>query len=203
MSCVALAKRSVTSTIPSTKAKLRTRDSSAWSAWTSVKVNCANSDTEPDTSQRTTTSGRWGWRLRQAGSSGTPPDWSERRAVVRGVQPAGRLLTAPAADAGRELPGQRLDRPPELVQLDRGQLEQVSGHRRLRRRRGSPALGEPVGDLGGQLPAELLEQPGQLLALEQQLQLGQLLGGASAAAAAWPSPASAVRSTARSTRWRK
>ena len=116
---MAAAKRSVTSTIPSMKAKLRTRDSSAWSACTRVNVNCANSDTEPGHVAEDHDVGTVGVALAPGRVEGHAARLEGSPGGGAGVQPAGRLLAAPAADAGGELPGQRPDRPPQLVELDR------------------------------------------------------------------------------------
>ena len=137
-----------------------------------MKVNCANSGHGPRHVAEDDDIGPVGVAL--------PPGRVERDAarLQRSpgggprVQPAGRLLSAPPPDAGRELAGQRLDRPPQLVQLDRGQLRAGPGS--------SPAASGGDGSAAvvsrsaiwrGQLAAELLQQPGQLLALEEELQL--------------------------------
>ena len=75
--------RSVTSTHPSTKQKIRMRENCSRRAWTSIIVKWLNPATEPDTSQSSTSSGRPGRGLRCTRFTGTPPVDIERRSVRR------------------------------------------------------------------------------------------------------------------------
>ncbi len=69
--------------MPSTNANERNLPSSRLIAYSNDRVNSANSTTEPDTSASTNRSGLVACRARKAGSTGTPPYWSERRSVRR------------------------------------------------------------------------------------------------------------------------
>ena len=143
-----------------------------------MNVNRANSATEPDTSQSTTTSGRCGCRRRSTGSIGIPPDCSERRIVRRmSTRPVAARPPAPP-DAGGQLAGERLQRPAQVAQLGGAERERAAvGGAQRRSAPSSPSERRPVaeaGDLVGEGPAERLEGAGDLVAAQRQLELGAL-----------------------------
>lgn len=73
-------------------ANVRTFENCSRSAWVSINVKCANDDTDPLTSQSTTSSGLCG---RCLVTSGTPPVASDARTVRRkSSRPTGRAGAA-------------------------------------------------------------------------------------------------------------
>ncbi|SLH05987.1 Uncharacterised protein [Mycobacteroides abscessus subsp. abscessus] len=81
-------KKRVTSSVLSTKAKIRTRENCSRSALTSSRVKLLNPATEPETSHSSTSSGRPGRGLRFTRSIGTPPvDMDLRNVFRRSISP--------------------------------------------------------------------------------------------------------------------
>src|SRR6266849_329270 len=130
----ACCRTSVTSSMPSTNTKLRTRENCDRIAYMSCRVKAANVATEPEMSASTNSSGLDGCGLRNAGRTGTPPVLSERRTV--------RLKSSAPRRLWRRLAASRLGQPDQQpVRVDGPQrAEHVvgAGHRPARLEPGVP-----------------------------------------------------------------
>jgi hypothetical protein len=92
------------------------------------------------------------------------------------VDAARRPRPPTSPDAGCELPGERLQRAPEVAHLGGAERQERRVRRAQRLRRvidagAPPAVAEP-GDLLGEGPAERLQGPGDLVTAQRQLELG-------------------------------